>query len=114
MLLPVLYGSAEGQLYKASAAFHPPSPKQEAKFAACLITLEKWKILIVERYEIFTHLWEVKLIYDGDLFSWLLVQMYFFNTLCWLNSSFNILNLIISFLLQNVFQKKNLSSIKKA
>lgn len=75
MLLPVLYGSSEGQLYKASASTIPLLSKR--LFAVCLITLEKWKILIVERYEVFTHLWEVKLIYDGDLFSRLLVQMYF-------------------------------------
>lgn len=67
VLLPVLYGSAGGQLYKASASTLPLLSKR--LFAVCLITLEKWKILIVERYEIFTHLWEVKLIYDGDLFS---------------------------------------------
>lgn len=75
MLLPVLYGSTEGQLYKASASTIRLLSKR--LFAVCLITLEKWKILIVERYEVFTHLWEVKLIYDGDLFSRLLVQMYF-------------------------------------
>jgi len=115
---PGFHGSAKGQLYEAVMDFHCPFLSERlSESPLCCGVNHAGKLdffLVAERCKALTGLWQGKLIYDGDLLVWLLVQTDFYKvTLCWLNSNFNVLKWKTYFILQSLFQDK-LSSVNKA